>query len=473
VVGAQVIDVPRAAAWVDRDWLVLTTGVWLRDEPGAAARRLGQLAEAGIAALGFGIEPIYDSVPETLIAAAEEHELPLLRVPEQTPFARITERVFRATLGEDGRAVNRLATMQHHLTEALSKDLPEQTLVDGLAALVEGDVVLLRGDGSTELATGPPPPSEGIALLSRASGPISFESEGRHWAAVPIRSGRNAVHRWLLASVSPDKGSLQWLKGATQAAAPLLFAVDRLEASRHSQERARRRGLLEQLLAGEDDQVLAAQMSELGFDDGDLGCVAVVKLPEPDDAAVRRALRMLEHELEQRSLAFLAAPRGDRLTVLAQADSDDVGATLALLADELPADAIGVSDVAATPEDVPRGAREAEIAARVAARDNGPVQLFGDLGPISVALAELPLEGLRARAEDVLGQLRRYPELLRTLEVYLENDMSVRITAEQLFLHPNSLRYRLSRIEKLVGGSLREPATIAVLFLCLRALDEV
>jgi len=41
--------------------------------------------------------------------------------------------------------------------------------------------------------------------------------------------------------------------------------------------------------------------------------------------------------------------------------------------------------------------------------------------------------------------------------------------AHTLHLHPNSLRYRLAKIEKALGRSLRSPQTIADLYLALRA----
>ena len=47
--------------------------------------------------------------------------------------------------------------------------------------------------------------------------------------------------------------------------------------------------------------------------------------------------------------------------------------------------------------------------------------------------------------------------------------MDVNATAEAMHVHPNTLRYRLSRVEKLLGRSLRQPATIAELSLALLA----
>ena len=45
----------------------------------------------------------------------------------------------------------------------------------------------------------------------------------------------------------------------------------------------------------------------------------------------------------------------------------------------------------------------------------------------------------------------------------------INATAEAMHVHPNTLRYRLGRVEKLLGRSLRQPATIAELTLALHA----
>jgi sugar diacid utilization regulator len=67
---------------------------------------------------------------------------------------------------------------------------------------------------------------------------------------------------------------------------------------------------------------------------------------------------------------------------------------------------------------------------------------------------------LRGFADRVLGPLRqqheaRNADLVRTLRVYLENDLQSNRTATALHVHPNTLAYRLRRIETLSGTSLR------------------
>ena len=54
----------------------------------------------------------------------------------------------------------------------------------------------------------------------------------------------------------------------------------------------------------------------------------------------------------------------------------------------------------------------------------------------------------------------------------LAHDLDVVRTAAALHLHPNSLRYRLARVEKLLGRSLKQPSTIAGLYIAILASPE-
>lgn len=77
--------------------VLLTTGGQfhgqLDDE--TADAYVARLARAGTAALGIAAGLRWDRIPPPLIAACERHELPLIRVPYDTPFIAITRAVSR------------------------------------------------------------------------------------------------------------------------------------------------------------------------------------------------------------------------------------------------------------------------------------------------------------------------------------------------------------------------------------------
>ena len=70
-------------------------------------------------------------------------------------------------------------------------------------------------------------------------------------------------------------------------------------------------------------------------------------------------------------------------------------------------------------------------------------------------------------ALDGFGDLPDYDRglLFETFRVWLDNDASVRASADVLFVHPNTVRKRLHRIEQRTGRSLSRPKDVAELCL--------
>ncbi|MGF1471693.1 MAG: PucR family transcriptional regulator [Rubrobacteraceae bacterium] len=66
----------------------------------------------------------------------------------------------------------------------------------------------------------------------------------------------------------------------------------------------------------------------------------------------------------------------------------------------------------------------------------------------------------------------RGSDLIKTLSVYFETGANASETADRLFLHRNSLLYRLERIQELTGLDLREPEARLALQLGLLAIRK-
>ena len=94
---------------------------------------------------------------------------------------------------------------------------------------------------------------------------------------------------------------------------------------------------------------------------------------------------------------------------------------------------------------------------------------YEDFDVCTLLLSEVPADTIRAKVDDLLAPIRGNPGLYEALVEYFARDMDVTATAEAMHVHPNTLRYRLARIEKLLGRSLRQSTTIADLCLALLA----
>ncbi len=104
-------------------------------------------------------------------------------------------------------------------------------------------------------------------------------------------------------------------------------------------------------------------------------------------------------------------------------------------------------------------ARQAALAAPVIV-DAPAIVPYDGLGPYKYLL-RVPLDGdIRDRQRDALKKLGEYDnqrqaQLTRTLEEYLRQRGNISATAQALYVHPNTLRQRLRRIEGLTGINIK------------------
>jgi sugar diacid utilization regulator len=120
---------------------------------------------------------------------------------------------------------------------------------------------------------------------------------------------------------------------------------------------------------------------------------------------------------------------------------------------------VGVSNACRGASSFVRGFDEAASSADVGAlvRGGPGVTVYEELGPYRYVLGTE--DEVRDRSKERLGALvdydaRRGTQLLDTLEGYLDHRGNVVATSRVLYIHPNTLRQRLDRIERLTGLDL-------------------
>ncbi len=220
------------------------------------------------------------------------------------------------------------------------------------------------------------------------------------------------------------------------------------------EERDARRALVGALLAGQPAEPLAAR---LGVARAPSWSVLALELGEHADeraagvtgaVAGRRKVRRVQVRLDEHAGAVGSLDAGGGVVLLP--GSPDLAALVARLGD---AAGVSVRAAAAGPvptADLPAAGAQAREVLRLAARLGRPPGLY--------VLRDVLLEYQLTRPGDALpllasslAALDRNPDLLRSLETYLDADLDRRRTAAALHVHPNTLDYRLKRIVELTG----------------------
>ncbi len=132
---------------------------------------------------------------------------------------------------------------------------------------------------------------------------------------------------------------------------------------------------------------------------------------------------------------------------------------------------VGVSPTYATVDHTPRAVRLARIAMQ---NLQAPGVAQFDDSPLGVLVAADPAVA-RDVVQRVFGRLLALDAedragLLGTVEAWLEAGGSATAAGQALFCHPNTVRYRLRRVEELTGRSVDVPRAAAELAVALQAL---
>ncbi|HWG25235.1 helix-turn-helix domain-containing protein [Actinospica sp.] len=134
----------------------------------------------------------------------------------------------------------------------------------------------------------------------------------------------------------------------------------------------------------------------------------------------------------------------------------------------------GVSPPYRSLSDTPRALNLAHAALARLASGKIEVRMF-DPSPLAALMVREPTEGHRL-ADEILGPVLGLPlddrtTLLETLDAYFDQAGSAERAAEVLYCHPNTVRYRLRRLQELTGRSLAEPRGVAELAAAAYALS--
>lgn len=453
--------------WLGQGDLVMTTGLAIPADADAQAAFVERMNAEGLAGIAIGENMSAPPLQPATLEVAERAEFPLLITAYEIPFVALSRAVVQANRREEQEQLSRMVRMYDRVRRAAIEGHDAARLIDDLAGELECDLHVIGLDG-TATFPGASPPSPAVSaelctqLSARSAGPpavLRLQRGERPALAVPVPAGRAA-----LLVVAPRHDAEPPLALLQHVATIVALEIEKLTAER---EHRRRIGseLLASIIEGRIDGAVAASQLELHGLRPDALVVAALERPVP-------MIRSDMHSrLADRSVPHLLLRRGDTLLIVLDAQGPGVDRLLELAGHDA---YVGLSSrPVAGPGRVPDAAREARLALRAARSGTRRVVLYGEndapFMPRTVGEAA-------AVVDRILGPLLTYDrehnaELVHSLDQFLRANRSWQRAAEALYIHKQTLVYRMKRVEELTGRRLDDTGHVAELWLALQALE--
>jgi len=508
-------DLPDPSRYLTPGDLVLTGMIWCR-EPGDADRFVRALARAKIAALGAG-EALGEVKPE-VIQACGRYGITLLAVPTETSFAAVTEEVGRRLNGDRATAMTRVLGRRRLLLSAVAEGAGLDAMFRLMGQEIGVECWLLTATGRVVGGTGPSPPealavrlageylkADRLPAAVKVSGPqVPAASDGKF--SLFAVGGEPRITSWFLACAGyeQDWGSLahELRESVTELAADAALERARLDAGRAG-DRKLAEAIVTMLAAEGGDGAAPAEIASLmraaGVPPEGRYLVAAMsaeadRMTGPNaerwrcDLAEELAVPRVADPEMSRAEGPVVAALGDQIVALIPLPSvpgpgpgDGPGpaalAFAARLRDAQPvleadrsrirltvgisAPAEGVAALASALHEAQSARRLAAIRAAAAPAPAPAICVVtsDEVTSHELLLASVPGSVLRSFRDRLLGPLVAYDarhraELLPTLREFLACSGSWNACAASMYVHVNTVRYRIRRIEELTGRDL-------------------
>lgn len=502
----DILEVPDPSLWLRENELLITTCYAVRNDPEGQLNIIRAMARAGSAALAVKFGRFVGQPPPEMIKLANELNIPLLDVPDGVSFLDITHPLMTAIINRQAEKLAYSEKVHRQLTQlALQQDGLLPVAVD-LAQLL-GRAVMIVSDRyeaiATSAANSAAQSGEILTLLQQSPNARRLNVSGAGWLVFPV-DVQQRRYGYILVSCDDESDSLTDMQyvAVEHAATVVALQLVREEAVREARH-SYKRDFLEDLIAGAvtDPEMALARGKAIGLRldepyyimvaDIDGFTAVLTKMQQQYELLARQIksdlLRLVEQAAATWKRRAMVVGRSDSVVIVLPAGKNPLSGRirqqLAALAEDIQERVrrrwpdltltIGVSRLGNNLSDFSGHYNHVRDMIRMVRRlyGRGRVVFWDDM-EIYGLLASVgrPLEQFY---QGILGAVDRpdvknRQELLETLEVYLECQGNIVEAAERLYIHRNTLRYRLERLKELLGRGWDNPDYRFTLWMALK-----
>jgi purine catabolism regulator len=471
IAWAHSVEMPNPWEWLEAGDLLMTVGLGIPADAGGQVAFIESLAAIGAAGITIGEDMQAPPLTDEMFEAAERRGFPILFTAFEVPFVQVSRTVAASSQGPEHLRLVKTVRIYDSVRAAMVRSSSAAELLQGLGEEIDCTLSVCTNDRGTIIFPGSPAPAAEIraAFLEESSrrqgampGILRLSVHEAPALVVPVPSRRAAS-----LIVVPRGSEIAPYAILQHVATVAALEVERMLAAR---EELRRLGseTLAHMLDGRLSPISAvSQLKSHGLADGPWVMAVAARSQGPSSSG------WLHHALAEREIPNMLLRRDKMLYCMVLADD----ATLDQLVEVFDPEetTVGISDAFAGTDALRNAVREARWALKLAQSEGRRIGRYGEqfsaAGPGSIVEA-------RAMVDRILGPVIAYDrergsELVQSLAVLLRCNRSWQDAASELFVHKQTLVYRMRRVEELTGRKLSHTATLAEMWLAVNALEIV
>lgn len=504
--AVTVMDAPDIVNWLTGNEFVITSGYSLKDNPLSLETLIGDLARTNAAGLGIKLRRFIDEVPSSIITLSSELGLPIIVIPFEAAWVDIINAIHEEIMHRQTQLILQGERIYRKFSLSLLEKGGFPEICQVLYDLIESPVVILDYQNN-RYAVGWDDESKVIKdkladLMNtwdwryRDDYSAEMENSTISWIKLDGTSHEvcvcpiiveNEVNGYI---VAVERESVQrdlYYEIAIEQAAIMCALRTMITFNTKEVHRRFKSRFTQDLLAWNFRDVASArkQAAYVDWVLRDAYSVLAISIDDlslhyiengVDEGYVQDALERLYNTIAQldraQNLGLIIHEQSDNFLILKPQDSHDSEERVKeqtmefalMLQERIHASlgdltvSIGISRFNRDIKKLAEGQKQATSALKYGRMltKGSAIWHYDDLGVYRI-LCEFDKETeLKNYYEDTIARLDAYDkehkaELVKTLIAYFDNDCSLQKAADQLFVHYNTMRYRIERINEVTG----------------------
>lgn len=526
--SVNIMDNPDALDWFSVGELLLTSGYFLKDSVEMQNHIMRQLKILNCPALCMKPQRYFGKIPPNMIELSNELDLPIIELPYGLSFSKIMSRLMEELVGEHDR-LNQASIDIHTVFFKLSLvggGLSDLSLT--LMKLLDSSVILMDHRWNVLDWADVPDQKNSFETIMRPvkhepifpasfldSLPPEFEKFQKPLVRV-LKEPEKELHCTIMPVYFQEKHYgyiVLWeprrkLAESTFVAleqGAMAFALERIRDEEVTRAKNRlRRDFLDELLSGQiTSKETLANLADLHGVNLSLQYTAVVlKLDFPsykplatpieknqgENERVKQILQYLDHYLYSHQETALLFSRKKHLILIQGTSSlplenavptlkENVQKKIEAIENEFPEVKLhgGIGRTVSHIAKISASFHQAQETLRLIGSGNSSaaVHHFDDFIVQHFLTTNIPVEEMKRYFDQTLGTLRRHDEsynsnLLETLEGLVENRFNLAETSRSLYIHRNTLLYRMEKIKELLRTDFHDAEELLKFHLAIK-----